>query len=275
MATCCAELCRAPPHAWPQLRETSQKGFGTSVALPLVMRSIVLTWLALTWLVLLVASCQGEARDSGAFGGMGSGSSEAPGSRTPPPTTCVGAEPILQRTGEPSGFVRCDDGFKHRVEAVVCAEPVVPGGCEPDAPGNAGECRVDADCNAAAYGSCFKPLITGCECRYGCASDDDCAPGNICACAGVLNASQCVPSGCTDSTECGDGLCGFDSWADGCDEREARMGCLSATSECRLDGDCQAVNGDECGNDPFGSHDVCLVSDGDWRCGRRTCPACG
>lgn len=190
------------------------------------------------------------------------------------PLACPDPVPILQSTGEPSGFVTCADGFMHRAEPVTCAQPAAANDCT--APNANATCTQDSDCTARAHGSCgrgdFWPNADACECHYGCATDADCAPGSICACAGVAgDRSRCVPSTCDG--DCGEGLCGLMRREGACGERYDRLACLTASSTCRVDAQCQEEAETCMGS--FYDVDTCVISEGEWTCGIRSCGPCG
>jgi len=221
------------------------------------------------WGVLLGSGC--GARVS--LEDTGGGTAPSASSTT---TVCDDPTQIVQAGGEPSGFVECSDGFIHRLERVTCAEPKEQAACD-FTPGKAPECLVDGDCTQGAYGSCgraeFWPSQT-CECHYGCASDADCEPGHICACSGVVGErSRCIPAGCDDSATCGEALCGLYRREGACGEWSASLACLSPATACRVDVDCQEEPVD-CGV-AFGDIDACVIQDGEWTCGYKSCGPCG
>ncbi|NUO54958.1 MAG: hypothetical protein HOV80_39470 [Polyangiaceae bacterium] len=196
--------------------------------------------------------------------------SDPPDPPDPPATGCENPEPIFQAaTMIESGFVRCPDGFVHRVQAVACVVPVNPGGCEPN--GSPG-CGDDADCDARPYGACINgPPFNDCGCVYGCATDADCDPGQVCACAGVVGGrAQCVEAGCVVSSDCGEGRCGLNSYQDSCWRPHGRLACHDDDQECRVNDDCGSSASScgkprECGN--FG---------GEWSCtDTQLCGPCG
>jgi hypothetical protein len=126
----------------------------------------------------------------------------------------------------PSGWVRCSDGFTHRVEAVACI-PQIEGVCE-----DGGACTTAEDCTDAPLGACVYESGIGCGCVYGCETDADCDSGAICMCAGDPSGSpRCVPANCATTADCGDGLCGVSGSA--LCGSDSRVACLDASSECR------------------------------------------
>jgi hypothetical protein len=154
------------------------------------------------------------------------------------PTKCDNPSPIMQAGTEiPSGFVECEDGFIHRTEAVECEAPAQVD--DPECAGQSGVCQTSADCADQPHGSCQINDFDGeCGCTYGCATDADCAPGELCKCAGVGGGvAECVPSDCTTTSDCSEGLCALsrrrgvcgDSWV---------VACTTPNDECRSDDHC-------------------------------------
>ena len=115
----------------------------------------------------------------------------------------------------PSGFERCENGILHRAEKLECEVPQTPSSCLDNMLGG---CTADADCVEQPFGSCQQDMIFGgftegsCSCVYGCATDDDCDPGQICRCAGDSLGlyTQCIAAGCTIDSDCPPGeICGL------------------------------------------------------------------
>jgi len=136
---------------------------------------------------------------------------------------CADPQPLLQLDGvTPSGFVQCNDGFRHREAAVTCVVP--EGSCD--------ECG--SDCSELPFGRCVSdPGLGTCSCVASCETDADCGEGNACACTGATgDIPRCVPAECTTTADCGSGLCGI-SGSNDCGF-DATLACLDETSECRL-----------------------------------------
>lgn len=154
------------------------------------------------------------------------------------PYACANPVPILQTgTDVPTGFVQCDDGFVHRVEAVECVNPQAA-----DDPlcveFGGGSCSTAGDCTDKLHGSCQNNMFEGCTCKYGCTTDADCDAGQICACAGVIGEqATCVPTDCRIDDDCGDGLCGLSKYEDCCGD-EYKIACASPDAECHSNADC-------------------------------------
>jgi hypothetical protein len=193
------------------------------------------------------ATATETAEGNSAEGASESGASESGSADTgvvPPDVDCDDPEPILQDgTDVPTGFVRCSDGFVHRVEAVTCEVPTAIDTCEAK-PGHPGStCQTAADCTDQPYGSCAQELPVlggGCSCVYGCASDADCGEGEICECAGLGHGPECIAAGCTTDADC-DGMCGWSPIGSGCGALGYQVACLDETSECRSS--CPEVEG--------------------------------
>lgn len=179
-------------------------------------------------------SGDGEDGDGEGEGDDGEGEDGPP----PPEYECENPEPIMQAgTETPSGFVRCEDGFVHREEAVSC---VAPQGTDSEwcADGMGGGCATADDCNEGAHGSCVDDQWGGCICHYGCASDADCDNGEICACAGVVgDRATCIPANCVVDEGCANGLCGLSEF-DGCCDNSYKTACADDFGECHVDADC-------------------------------------
>lgn len=192
----------------------------------------------------------------------GDGDGDGP---TPPPN-CENPVPIMQQgTEEPSGFYTCDNGFIARGEAVECLQPNAPNdeGCADFGFG----CTTAADCDAQPYGGCNLSDFEGdCTCSYGCATDADCQDGYICACAGVVGGTQCIPAGCTDDSECGDGLCGL-SLRQGVCENSWSTACTTPQDECHVSADCPQAPCTDNPGDEFEVPYYCTASGGQgWTC---------
>jgi len=139
----------------------------------------------------------------------------------------------------PSGWVQCAGKLPHRVEAEVCLVPAPPSTCNlPDQP-----CQTNDDCTDAPFGSCqqFNIGFLGCGCNYGCETDADCEAGFVCRCGGdVLGpVTRCVPSSCTDDSDCGDEVCQF-SLSEGydCGPQVVGGACTTPADVCENDAPC-------------------------------------
>jgi hypothetical protein len=152
------------------------------------------------------------------------------GEALPEPFECLNPQSIPQAGSDnPSGWVECDGGFRHRQEALECDLPETTDQC--------GGC----DCSGSAYGTCTSTFDEWCECTPGCKTDADCETGSICVCGGVLPGfavTRCVPSNCTTTSECGPGLCGIAQFGDDCGF-SYRAGCAGPDDPCHFDSDCE------------------------------------
>jgi hypothetical protein len=172
----------------------------------------------------LVAACSSGGVDDAAGGAGGAG----------------GATPI---------------GVVHRPTPSQCTvsvprpESQIPADWTSDAGTTHFTCEFDADCTERAHGYCQARQNSGfgdfqeTTCRYGCASDDDCAEGRVCECGGVANG--CVLAGCTTDADCGPrSLCIRTDYDDGCGAR-TQYRCQTARDTCASNADC--TDGEECG----------------------------
>ena len=106
--------------------------------------------------------------------------------------------------------------------------------------GSFNECTSDADCVAQPNGQCvdWRAISDVFQvCRYGCTSDEDCPPDNICRCGDVIG--QCVSSSCRSDADCGDLLCLEHRGPDPCGNGDnVSFSCAKAGTECRTASDC-------------------------------------
>ncbi|MCA9658538.1 MAG: hypothetical protein KC486_09350, partial [Myxococcales bacterium] len=187
----------------------------------------------------------GSASASGSTSGSTGTSDSATSGSTTGGVACDGSTPIDQADVEPatpSGFEMCPDGGIHRVEAVECASPATPDSCTDN---SGGGCSTADDCTEFPHGSCQQDLdfggvlgATTCSCVYGCATDSDCADGEICRCAGdgLGLYTECIVGGCVDDSDCGDYLCGLSP--DTCEPGGFLTQCHGPDDLCYDDADC-------------------------------------
>lgn len=237
------------------------RGWGMLV-LPLLLRRrrrVGVVAVAIATLALVACGGSGSAEDDQGSDTAESGAVESSAGIAP----IEGCElpvaiPQLDAPDDAStGFVRCNDGTIHRAAAVECAQPMPTGvACN----GMDGACAVDADCTAAPHGACLymSGFFSGCECVYGCASDADCADGQICACGGAApgypTSSQCISATCVDDQACPDGACGLAQAELACGPQWL-AGCRTPADTCTRAQDCPNPD------------DNCVPQDGDaWAC---------
>ena len=102
---------------------------------------------------------------------------------------CTSPTSILLADGSASGFVRCEDGAINRVSAEAVDPTIDTPACVGDEEVRA--CESDAECTDGAYAKCISYIDsdtyigygdswTACGCVYSCASDADCASGEVC-----------------------------------------------------------------------------------------------
>ncbi len=167
-----------------------------------------------------------------------------------PPPPCDGVV-VPGAAGQPSGFMRCDDGSIDRVGPASC-EPFEygSGSCEDFGEAFEGDCSSDADCDAGRLGRCenIDPSGFSCSCRYFCDSDADCPGSNICACRITANGAitgTCVPPRCESGDDCGEGgRCGVTRIERDCEAPDA-VGCRTGADECAAGPDCGEFCTDE------------------------------
>ncbi|MEZ4385654.1 MAG: ferritin-like domain-containing protein [Nannocystaceae bacterium] len=186
-----------------------------------------------------------SASGSGTSGSGTSGSTSGSTGETSGGVQCEGSTPIDQADVDPatpSGFELCPDGGIHRVEAVECKSPATPDSCTDN---SGGGCTSAADCTEFPHGSCqqdqdFGGVLgaTTCSCVYGCATDSDCADGEVCRCAGTGLGlyTECIAGGCVDDSDCGDYLCGLSP--DTCEPGGFATVCHGPDDLCYDDADC-------------------------------------
>lgn len=218
---------------------------------------------------LSVAACSGGSGGSGGnAGSAGSGGTGGTGGTAT--KSCDNATPILQPTGEPSGFVKCADGSIDRVEQVTCVlqnKDTCMGTEETLG------CTTAADCVAKPNGVCLTQQLPGgtgsvsaCGCVYPCQTDADCGTGKACVCAGVSpvyfakdNAFCSDVGACGKGADCASGECGYTEYTDGC-SLTLSVVCRDSADECRTSAGC--IGGQQCSK---------TTANGAWTCMDQTC----
>jgi hypothetical protein len=124
------------------------------------------------------------------------------------------------------------------------------------APGNA--CELHRDCSDGVNGRC---QAYGSACSYdACFTDDDCAPTELCDCAGGVDGShRCLLAACRTNADCPDSLLCSPSAAVTCPHLSGVVGyfCHTPSDECTSDTECGAGR---CVFDEGVSHWVCSMS---------------
>lgn len=167
---------------------------------------------------------------------------------------CVSPTSILLADGSASGFVRCEDGAVNRVSAEAVDPTIDTPACVGDEEVRA--CETDAECTDGAYAKCISYIDsdtyigygdswTACGCVYSCASDADCASGEVCLSPDVEPLvwpayPACVPAECNTDDDCASGECGVGAYDDGCDTTIA-LSCRDTADACRADDDCSGT----------------------------------
>lgn len=146
------------------------------------------------------------------------------------PFPCEGPTPA---SGHDHGYVQCEGGWSHRVEAAECPNMLpTSGSCSADPNGGSAECVVDTDCKETPYGRCGSDFAGGCVCVYGCVVDADCDDGEICVCGEVIGS--CAPASCKEDADCESELCA--SYDEECGP--SGFACQSREDDCASTADC-------------------------------------
>lgn len=166
---------------------------------------------------------------------------------------CTVSTPVLVQ-GKATGFELCQNGLKHRPDAIACA-PYVPDPtkvCGSGGGGFPGGCTTDADCAGTKGGHCDMGFDSPCYCQTSCETDADCGAGMICECGEKFG--KCVPSSCTSDHDCGENdLCAYYVSNPGCNF--PAFACTTPADTCKVKADC-AVD-EECTWDQTVNHRYC------------------
>jgi hypothetical protein len=166
------------------------------------------------------------------------------------------------------GIVRCDDRAPYRAEVGLgCpyTPPPTDGGATGDGGTSGGEGGYGGDIPEPPPSGCDPSLCTekprgfcngggGFEvpyCDYGCLTDADCSPSQICMCGDSSYGGRCISAGCSTDSECGAGghcalaygVCGGGKFL-----------CESAADECSTGEDCESG---QCSLGDDGLHRAC------------------
>jgi len=187
-----------------------------------------------------------QAHDGDGGGGADStpaGSAGESAGRLQVDLTCTPGEPTLS-------FVECQQGWRHRPQAVAC-EILGSGGAP--SPGAGGEAPVDQrnlprvdghaecgengeNCRQFQWGYCNSD--EGAACYSGCEVDADCGPAQSCVCSGPSpTGGHCHTALCLTDADCPGSLCAsaiFDRVTYG----EIGLACLTARDKCLTNDDC-------------------------------------
>lgn len=191
------------------------------------------------------------------------------------PSACVGSKPHRGVNGVDTGLAECDNGLVHRPSADVECTSDLP---RPDseiaeqvATAHEASCSSDNDCTAKPHGHCsaasgqqLRSAASGQQllflsCRYGCLTDADCENGNVCVCGDPVG--ECVPSNCTQDSDCGEGLlCAEWMRTSGCAVDYSLL-CQTVNDTCAVDSDCGGEGRSEHCDGASGTR-VCVENDG-------------
>jgi hypothetical protein len=187
----------------------------------------------------------GGAPTFGGSGGMAPGGAGGNGGSYVD-ANCTNPTPFDGGTGEPTGFVACNEGFIHRPERRDCASRVPRDERVAEAVGGKFVCATDGDCaSVSAYGYCeaysvIYPPESGTRCVTGCVRDADCAQGSVCLCGDPVG--RCVAASCGTDADCDDGVLCTSSFGivNPCtaSPTPSPFACQSPTDRCRSALDC-------------------------------------
>lgn len=167
-------------------------------------------------------------------------------------------DPILDRSGDPTGFVRCEGDVVLRTEAIGGVPSTIPGAtCTEES----GSCTSDADCGE--LGACrtftdpWSEEPPYCGCVSACEADSDCGTGQVCVPPAVGSFSdygRCTTADCTTNDDCDSGECSYTEWTDGCSDHR-RLSCRTPDDACRTDQECADLGdgSDRCAFDSAGT----------------------
>jgi hypothetical protein len=168
------------------------------------------------------------------------------------------------------GFVLSGGWLHHRPVVGVCDNRLRPATSEPQPlpdgvfldGGPATYCRADTDCTDAAHGRCeivqeqtrpypYADFQSVLACIYGCETDTDCLPGEICECGEAIG--RCVAASCTSDASCTEGELCAPVWSgNDCEStpnwRIYHYRCQSPGSECGVDAACPDSSFSCCSN---------------------------
>lgn len=162
--------------------------------------------------------------------------------------TCAEGKRVIA-AGVETTYVECKGSWQHRTQVTMCGS-VLPRSESCFSGTGVDACATDMDCMDRSNGHCDAPFPGGCECQYGCTSDADCNPGEICLCGEPVGA--CVPATCKADADCGAGyLCS--TYVSGCGGFQ--FACQTPEDQCQSEADCGS--GQTCGLGEAG-HRVCV-----------------
>ncbi len=159
---------------------------------------------------------------------------------------CAYAVSLLDVTGAPTGFERCEEGGVNRVGpwqgsletyADTYGEPWVTGEVECT---QHSDCAPEERCTQKDLGHC---IYTGPRCERVCASNDDCGLDEVCVPPephdGRPEWPTCVSAGCQTGADCASGECAL-IWSPL--DVDIALSCRSPDDTCRSNADCARDN---------------------------------
>jgi hypothetical protein len=187
------------------------------------------------------ASGGGASSGRGAAAGSSSGVSGAGGSAAVDLPARTMGRPCNSPVAISGGWVQCADGLLQRSEPAACTSRLPRPA--PDLTGvpqeliNSLECVRDTDCTARPNGYCAFE-IPGSElphCEYGCVTDGECGPGQVCLCGADIGV--CAPATCVRGAACAAAFACLET-EDDCGR--AQVHCETPLDDCRSNLDCVA-----------------------------------
>lgn len=180
---------------------------------------------------------------------------------TEPPFDPGGLTPVVGEGGYATGRSKYEnEAFEFRTSAPVCSNMPVDDPRIADLGSTGDECATGADCTEREHGYCALTVgqILQPYCAYGCETDSDCAPTELCECG--PDVGTCRPAECRSSSDCDGARClrivEQDNCSDGFGPRTYYK-CESKADSCVTDSDCVEPK-------------VCLTTDGARSCAERT-----
>ncbi len=156
---------------------------------------------------------------------------------------CTAPQPILDKTGQPNGYVRCADGAINRESVLACAQPITAPACKGTEDHRS--CDTSAQCTERPNGFCmggWGQVGTYCSCVYPCLSDAECGTNEACMCPGIEDGgpsvAECAPAECKTNSDCASGECGASIHFNGC-HHEQSLRCRDPNDACRNDAACE------------------------------------
>jgi hypothetical protein len=180
----------------------------------------------------------GIAGSGGIAGGGVGGSAAIGGGAGGGPARTMG-RPCNSPVAISGGWVQCADGLLQRSEPAACTSRLPRPA--PDLTGvpqeliGSLECVRDGDCTERPNGYCaFEiPVRELPRCEYGCVTDDECGPAQVCLCG--TDIGVCAPATCVRGAACAAAFACLQT-EDDCGR--AQVHCETPLDDCRSNLDC-------------------------------------